>query len=65
MTGLPRSATPDATVEEATRMMFLNGFRRLPVIGRGPPGAARAWQSLRDLFTTRISRPPQQRSAAS
>jgi hypothetical protein len=42
--------------------MLLNGFRHLPIVeGRRVQGVV----SLRDLFAGRISRPPQQRSAAS
>jgi CBS domain-containing protein len=49
-------------VEEAAQIMLLNGFRHLPIVeGRRVHGVV----SLRDLFSARISRPPQQRSAAS
>jgi len=41
--------------------MLLNGFRHLPIVqGRTVCGVV----SLRDLFSARISRPPQPRSAA-
>ena len=34
MTPDPQSAFPDTTVEEATQIMLLNGFRHLPVVDR-------------------------------
>ena len=56
------AAGPDTPVEEAAQIMLLNGFRHLPIVeGRRVHGVV----SLRDLFSARISRPPQQRSAAS
>lgn len=62
MTKDPQSATPDTPVEDAAQIMLLNGFRHLPIVeGRSVHGVV----SLRDLFAARISRPPQQRSAAS
>jgi CBS domain-containing protein len=58
----PHSASPDTSAEEAAQIMLLNGFRHLPIVeGRQVHGVV----SLRDLFAARISRPPQQRSAAS
>jgi CBS domain-containing protein len=54
MTPDPQSAHPAMTVEEATQIMFLNGFRHLPVVeGRTVCGVV----SLRDLFALRIRRP--------
>ncbi len=62
MTQDPQSAPPDTLVEDAAQIMLLNGFRHLPIVeGRSVRGVV----SLRDLFAARISRPPQQRSAAS
>ena len=62
MTKDPQAASPDTPVEEAAQIMLLNGFRHLPIVeGRRVHGVV----SLRDLFSARISRPPQQRSAAS
>ena len=62
MTRDPQSAGPDTPVEDAAQIMLLNGFRHLPIVeGRRVHGVV----SLRDLFAARISRPPQQRSAAS
>jgi CBS domain-containing protein len=62
MTRDPQSAAPDTPVEEAAQIMLLNGFRHLPIVeGRRVHGVV----SLRDLFSARISRPPQPRSAAS
>jgi CBS domain-containing protein len=58
MTPDPQSAGPGTPVEDAAQMMFLNGFRHLPVMdGRHVCGVV----SLRDLFAARISRPAQQR----
>ena len=55
MTPDPQSASPDTSVEEAADMMLKNGFRHLPVVdGRTVCGVV----SLRDLFATRIRRPP-------
>jgi len=54
MTKDPESASPDTTVEEATQLMLLHGFRHLPVVeGREVRGVV----SLRDLAAARISRP--------
>ena len=62
MTKDPQSAGPDTPVEDAAQIMLLNGFRHLPIVeGRRVHGVV----SLRDLFAARISRPSQQRSAAS
>ncbi|HET9975322.1 MAG TPA: CBS domain-containing protein, partial [Streptosporangiaceae bacterium] len=62
MTRDPQSAPPDTPAEEAAQIMLLNGFRHLPIVeGRRVHGVV----SLRDLFSARISRPPQPRSAAS
>ncbi len=56
MTPDPQSATPDTSVEEAGQLMFLHGFRHLPIVeGRHVCGIV----SLRDLFAARISRPAQ------
>ena len=61
MTRDPQSAGPGTPVEEAAQIMLLNGFRHLPIVeGRRVHGVV----SLRDLFSARISRPPQPRSAA-
>ena len=55
MTPDPQSASPDTSVEEAADVMLKNGFRHLPVVdGRTVCGVV----SLRDLFATRIRRPP-------
>jgi CBS domain-containing protein len=60
MTKDPQSAAPGTSAEEAAQIMFLNGFRHLPIVeGRRVHGVV----SLRDLFAARISRPPQQRRA--
>jgi CBS domain-containing protein len=58
MTRDPESASPRTTVEEATQLMLLHGFRHLPVSeGRTVVGMV----SLRDLAAARIRRPvPQQ-----
>jgi CBS domain-containing protein len=54
MTPDPQSAGPDTTVDEATQIMLLNGFRHLPIVdGRHVCGVV----SLRDLFARRIRRP--------
>ena len=54
MTKDPQSAGPETPAEEAAQMMFLNGFRHLPIVqGRQVCGVV----SLRDLFAARISRP--------
>ena len=56
MTKDPESASPDTTVEDATQLMLLHGFRHLPVTeGRHVLGVV----SLRDLAAARISRPAQ------
>lgn len=61
MTRDPQSAGPGTSVEDAAQIMFLNGFRHLPVTeGRHVCGIV----SLRDLFAARISRPAQQRGAS-
>jgi CBS domain-containing protein len=60
MTPDPQSASPDTSVEDAAQIMFLNGFRHLPVVeGRYVCGVV----SLRDLFAARIRRPAQQPAA--
>jgi CBS domain-containing protein len=57
MTPDPQSAGPDTSIEDAAQMMFLNGFRHLPIMeGRHVCGVV----SLRDLFAARIRRPAQQ-----
>jgi len=53
MTPDPQAASPDTSAEDAAQMMFLNGFRHLPV--------AQDYQvcgvvSIRDLFAARIRR---------
>ncbi len=54
MTKDPEQASPDTTVEDATQLMLLNGFRHLPVLeGREVRGVV----SLRDVAAARISRP--------
>jgi CBS domain-containing protein len=54
MTKDPQSASPETSAEEAAQIMFLNGFRHLPIMeGRRVHGVV----SLRDLFAARISRP--------
>jgi CBS domain-containing protein len=54
MTIDPESASPDTTVEDATQLMLLHGFRHLPVMdGRRVSGVV----SLRDLAAARIRRP--------
>lgn len=54
MTKDPESASPDTTVEDATQLMLLHGFRHLPVVeGRAVSGVV----SLRDLAAARIRRP--------
>ena len=54
MTPDPQSARPGTTIDEATQIMLLNGFRHLPVVeGREVCGVV----SLRDLFASRIRRP--------
>jgi len=54
MTPDPQSASPETTIEDASEIMFRNGFRHLPVVdGRMVCGVV----SLRDLFASRIRRP--------
>jgi CBS domain-containing protein len=54
MTKDPEQASSDTTVEEATQLMLLHGFRHLPVVeGRQVCGVV----SLRDLAAARIRRP--------
>jgi CBS domain-containing protein len=54
MTKDPEAASPSTTVEEATQLMLLHGFRHLPVLdGREVRGIV----SLRDLAAVRIRRP--------
>jgi len=54
MTKDPEPASPDTTVEDATQLMLLHGFRHLPVLdGREVLGVV----SLRDLAAARIRRP--------
>ena len=61
MTRDPQSAEPETAAEEAAQIMLLNGFRHLPIVqGRTVCGVV----SLRDLFSARISLPPQPRGAA-
>jgi CBS domain-containing protein len=55
MTPDPQSASQETSVEEATQLMLLNGFRHLPVVeGRKVLGVV----SLRELFAARIIRRP-------
>jgi CBS domain-containing protein len=54
MTPDPQAASPDSTVEDAAQIMFLNGFRHLPVV---QDGRVCGVVSLRDLFAARIRRP--------
>jgi CBS domain-containing protein len=57
MTKGPEQASPDTTVEDATQLMLLHGFRHLPVLeGREVCGVV----SLRDLAAARIRRPAPQ-----
>ena len=54
MTRDPEQGSPDTSVEDATQLMLLHGFRHLPVLeGREVVGVV----SLRDLAAARISRP--------
>ena len=54
MTSDPQSAPPETSVEDAAKIMFLNGFRHLPIVeGRHVCGVV----SLRELFAARINRP--------
>lgn len=55
MTPDPHAADPDTSVEDAAQLMFLNGFRHLPV---AEDGRVCGVVSLRDLFAARIRRPP-------
>jgi CBS domain-containing protein len=56
MTPDPHSASPDTSAEEAAQIMLLHGFRHLPIVeGRAVCGVV----SLRDLFASRIRRPPE------
>lgn len=54
MTPDPHAASPDTSVEEAAQIMFLNGFRHLPI---AEDGRVCGVVSLRDLFAARIRRP--------
>jgi CBS domain-containing protein len=54
MTPDPQSASPDMSAEDAAQVMFLNGFRHLPV---AEDGKVCGVVSLRDLFAARIRRP--------
>ncbi len=54
MTPDPHAASPETSAEEAAQMMFLNGFRHLPV---AEDGRICGVVSLRDLFAARIRRP--------
>ena len=57
MTKDPEPASPETTVEAATQLMLLHGFRHLPVLdGRDVRGVV----SLRDLAAARIRRPARQ-----
>jgi CBS domain-containing protein len=54
MTPDPHAASPDTSAEEAAQIMFLNGFRHLPIAEHGHVCGV---VSLRDLFAARIRRP--------
>lgn len=54
MTPDPQAASPDTTAEDAAKIMFLNGFRHLPI---AQAGRVCGVVSLRDLFAARIRRP--------
>ena len=54
MTPDPQAASPDTSAEEAAQLMFLNGFRHLPI---AEDGHVCGVVSLRDLFAARIRRP--------
>lgn len=54
MTPDPHAASPDTTAEDAAQIMFLNGFRHLPI---AQDGHVCGVVSLRDLFAARIRRP--------
>lgn len=56
MTPDPQAASPDTSAEEAAQLMFLNGFRHLPI---AEGGLLCGVVSLRDLFAARIRRPRQ------
>lgn len=61
MTPDPQSAGPGTSADEAAQIMFLNGFRHLPIVeGRHVCGVV----SLRDLFAARIRRPARRTGAA-
>jgi CBS domain-containing protein len=55
MTPDPHAASPDTSAEEAAQIMFLNGFRHLPV---AEGGRVCGVVSIRDLFAAKIRRPP-------
>ena len=57
MTKNPEPASPDTTVEDATQLMLLHGFRHLPVVDGGEVHGV---VSLRDLAAARIRRPARQ-----
>ena len=57
MTRDPEAASPDTTVEDATQLMLLHGFRHLPVVDGGEVHGV---VSLRDLAAARIRRPARQ-----
>ncbi len=54
MTPDPHAASPETSAEEAAQIMFLNGFRHLPV---AEDGRVCGVVSLRDLFAAKIRRP--------
>ena len=54
MTPDPQAASPDTSVEDAAQIMFLNGFRHLPI---AEGGRVCGMVSLRELFAARIRRP--------
>lgn len=54
MTPDPHAASPETSAEDAAQIMFLNGFRHLPV---AEGGRVHGVVSLRDLFAARIRRP--------
>ncbi|HEX9066702.1 MAG TPA: CBS domain-containing protein [Streptosporangiaceae bacterium] len=53
MTHDPHATTPDSSAEDAAQLMFLNGFRHLPV---AQDHQVCGVISLRDLFAARIRR---------
>jgi CBS domain-containing protein len=61
MTPDPQSASPDMSAEDAAQVMFLHGFRHLPVAENGKVCGV---VSLRDLFAARIRRPRPARPSA-